>query len=177
MRQDRRNIQARTDAAQIFAKRAGGYENEAAEQINRLTSIKALPRNSDSGDWQWPFSEQNLALESPIAVVLLAELESLDKELQVAIGQRPKLEAYLTELRVKVDEIVSLIQLKESELCAAIAANEVIAQMGSRNNAAARVVGRISLFLETLLPNEDIAKLEAENRRLNNKVKQLEEEI
>ena len=49
--------------------------------------------------------------------------------------------------------------------------------MGSRNNAAARVVGRISLFLETLLPNEDIAKLEAENRRLNNKVKQLEEEI
>lgn len=177
LRQDRRNIQARTDAAQIFAKRAGGYENEAAEQINRLTSIKALPRNSDSGDWQWPFSEQNLALESPIAVVLLAELESLDKELQVAIGQRPKLEAYLTELRVKVDEIVSLIQLKESELCAAIAANEVIAQMGSRNNAAARVVGRISLFLETLLPNEDIAKLEAENRRLNNKVKQLEEEI
>ena len=49
--------------------------------------------------------------------------------------------------------------------------------MGTRNNAAARVVGRISLFLETLLPNEDLAKLEAENRRLNNKVKQLEEQI
>jgi hypothetical protein len=38
--------------------------------------------------------------------------------------------------------------------------------MGTRNNAAARVVGRISLFLETLLPNEDLARLEAENRRL-----------
>lgn len=50
-------------------------------------------------------------------------------------------------------------------------------QMGTRNNAAARVVGRISLFLETLLPNDDLAKLEAENRRLNNKVKQLEEQI
>ena len=49
--------------------------------------------------------------------------------------------------------------------------------MGTRNNAAARVVGRISLFLETLLPNEDLAKLEAENRRLNNKVKLLEEQI
>ncbi|WP_230606190.1 DUF3732 domain-containing protein [Xanthomonas albilineans] len=39
------------------------------------------------------------------------------------------------------------------------------------------MVGRISLFLETLLPNEDFAKLEAENRRLSNKVKQLEEQV
>ena len=49
--------------------------------------------------------------------------------------------------------------------------------MGTRNNAASRVVGRISMFLETLLPNEEIVKLEAENRRLNNQVKQLEEQI
>ncbi|WP_448685121.1 DUF3732 domain-containing protein [Achromobacter xylosoxidans] len=62
-------------------------------------------------------------------------------------------------------------------MSAAISANEIIAQMGTRNNAAARVVGRISLFLETLLPNEDLAKLEAENRRLSNKVKQLEEQV
>ncbi len=177
LRQDRRDTQARIDAARQFAKRAGGYENEAAEQINRLASIKALPKNPDSGEWQWPFSERNLALESPVAVVLLNELESLDKELRIATGQRPKLEAYLAELTGKADGIAGHIKQKEVELSAAISANEVIAQMGTRNNAAARVVGRISLFLETLLPNEDIAKLEAENRRLNNKVKQLEEQI
>lgn len=177
LRQDRRDAQARIDAARQFAKRAGGYENEAAEQINRLASIKALPKNPDSGEWQWPFSERNLALESPVAVVLLNELESLDKELRVATGQRPKLEAYLAELTGKADGIARDIKRKEAELSAAISANEVIAQMGTLNNAAARVVGRISLFLETLLPNEDLAKLEAENRRLSNKVKQLEEQI
>lgn len=177
LRQDRRDTQARIDAARQFAKRAGGYETEAAEQIDRLTSIKALPKNSDSGEWQWPFSEQNLALESPVAVVLLRELETLDKELRIATGQRPKLEAYLADLTGIVDGIAGDIKEKEAELSAAISANEVIAQMGSRNNAAARVVGRISLFLETLLPNEDLAKLEAENRRLNNKVEQLEEQI
>lgn len=177
LRQDRRDTQARIDAARQFAKRAGGYENEAAEQIDRLASIKALPKGSGTGEWQWPFSERNLALESPVATVLLKELESLDKELRIATGQRPKLEAYLAELRGKADGIAGDIKQKETELSAAISANEVIAQMGTRNNAAARVVGRISLFLETLLPNEDLAKLEAENRRLNNKVKQLEEEI
>ena len=177
LRQNRRDAQARIDAARQFAKRAGGYESEAAEQLDRLASIRALPKNPDSGDWQWPFSERNLALESPVAVVLLSELESLDKELRIATGQRPKLEAYLTELVGTVDEIAGVIKQKEVELSGAIAANEVIAQMGTRNNAAARVVGRISLFLETLIPNQDLARLEAENRRLNNKVKQLEEQI
>lgn len=110
------------------------------------------------------------------ATVLLKELESLDKELRIATGQRPKLEAYLTELAGKADEITGAIKHKEAELFAAISANEVIAQMGTRNNAAARVVGRISLCLETL-PNKDLARLEAENRRLNNKVKQLEDQI
>ena len=177
LREQRRDAQARIDAAQLFAKRAGGYESEAAEQVNRLTSIKALPKNPGTGEWQWPFSERNLALESPVATVLLKELGSLDKELRIATGQRPKLDAYLAELAGKVDEIAVAIKQKDAELSAAIAANEIIAQMGSRNNAAARVVGRISLFLETLLPNEDVARLEAENRRLSSRVKQLEEQI
>jgi hypothetical protein len=177
LRQDRRDAQTRIDAARQFAKRAGGYESEAAEQIDRLASIKALPKNPDSGEWQWPFSERNLALESPLAAVLLNELALLNKELHIAIGQRPKLDAYLAELFGKMNAIAGAIKQKEAELSAAISANEVIAQMGSRNNAAARVVGRISLFLETLLPNEDFAKLETENRRLNDKVKQLEDQI
>jgi len=177
LRKDRREVQTRIDSARQFAKRAGGYENEATEQLDRLASIKALPKNPETGEWQWPFSERNLALESPIAAVLLGELTSLDKELRIATGQRPKLEAYLTELTGKVDEIAGAVRHKEAELSAAISANEVIAQMGTRNNAAARVVGRISLFLETLFPNEDLVRLEAENRRLKFKVEQLEEQI
>jgi hypothetical protein len=177
LRKERRDTQTRIDSARQFAKRTGGYESEAAEQVDRLASIRALPKNPDTGEWQWPFSERNLALESPIATVLLNELESLDKELHIAIGQRPKLDAYLTELASKVDEIAGTIRQKEVELSAAISANEVIALMGTRNNAAARVVGRISLFLETLLPNEDVARLEAESRRIKNKVQQLEGQI
>ena len=177
LRQERRDAQARIDAARQFAKRAGGYENEAAEQIHRLASIRALPKNPDSGEWQWPFSERNLALDSPLANVLLNELESLERELRVATGQRPKLEAYLAELTAQADGIAADIRLKETELSAAITANEVIAEMGNRNNAAARVVGRVSLFLETLPPNEELARLEAENRRLTKRVAQLEEEI
>ncbi|HOC01370.1 MAG TPA: DUF3732 domain-containing protein, partial [Verrucomicrobiota bacterium] len=44
LRKERRDTQYRIDSARQFAKRAGGYEGEAAEQVDRLASIKALPK-------------------------------------------------------------------------------------------------------------------------------------
>ena len=41
LRQDRRDVQTRIDAAQQFSKRVGGYEGEVVEQIDRLSSINA----------------------------------------------------------------------------------------------------------------------------------------
>ena len=177
LRKDRREAQGRIDAARQFAKKASGFESEAAEQTDRLASIKALPKNTQTGEWQWPFCEKNLALDSPIAKVLLKELATLDEEMSIVVGQRPKLEVYLSELGGKVQEVIDAITDKEVELSAAIATNEVIAQLGTRNNAAARVVGRISLFLENLVPNEELASREAEHRRLKFKVEELEKKI
>lgn len=177
LRRDRREIQSKIDAARQFAMKAGGFASEAAEQKDRLSSIKALPRNPQTDEWQWPFCEENLALELPIAKVLLNELATLDAEMSIVAGQRPRLEAYLVEQDGRVQEIVNAIKHKEAELSAAIAANEVIAQMGTRNNAAARVVGRLSLFLENLVSNEELASREAEHRRLKFKVDELGKKI
>lgn len=177
LRKIRREVQARIDAARQFVKRTGSYENEAGEQIDRLSSIKALPRNPVNNEWQWPFCEKNLALDAPIADLLLNELKSLDKELSFASGQRPKLDAYLTELLGEIDSISTKIRQKDMELSSAISASETIEQLGARNNAAARVIGRISLFLESHLPDEQLDMLRRENRRLINKVKNLEEQI
>lgn len=177
LRKDRRELQAMIDAARQFSRRAGGYATEAAEQLDRLASIKALPRDQDSREWQWPFAERNLSLESPVATVLLNELQSLDAELSISVGQRPKLDAYLAELDARAREISASIKEKEAELSASVAANESIAAMGSRSNAAARVVGRISLFLEGLPPDEEVAKLVNEHRRLEARVADLEARI
>ena len=177
LRKGRREIQSKIDAAHQFSMKAGGFESEAAEQKDRLASIKALPKNHQTGKWQWPFCEENLALGSPVAKALLDELASLEAEMGIVAGERPKLEAYLAELEGKVQEIVDATKSKEAELSAAIAANEVLAEMGSRNNAAARVVGRISLFLENLVSNEELALREKEHRRLKSKVDDLERKI
>jgi len=177
LRRDRREIQSRIDATRQFSKKASGFENEVNEQRDRLASIKAFPRNSQTGEWQWPFCEENLALESPIAQVLLKELAELDTEMSIVVGERPQLDAYLVQLGDKVQEVIGMIRRKEAELTAAIATNEIIAQLGARNTAAARVVGRISLFLEDLVPNKELALREAAHRSLQFKVDKLEKSV
>lgn len=177
LRQRRRELQSKIDAAKQFASRAQGFENEATEQRDRLTSINALPKNPKTGEWQWPFCQENIGMSSPIAQVLLGEVATLDTEMSLVAGERPKLEAYLVDQEIEVRAVVEAIKTKEIELSSAIATNEVIAQMGDRNNAASRVVGRISLFLENWLPNDEISKLEGVQKRLKLKVAELEQLI
>ena len=177
LRQGRKNLQARADGARQFAKEAGGFQSEASEQRDRLLSIGALPVDAATGEWHWPFSEKNLGLNSPIATALLNEVRSLDAELAIVAGQRPHLESYLTDLDNQIRETTDEIRSTEEQMAAAIATNELVNEMGSRNNAASRVVGRISLFLENLMPNSEVIALEAKHERLRRRVAELERRI
>lgn len=177
LREQRREIQQRIDAAIQYAKRSEGFETEAGEQKDRLTSIKLLPRNPATGVWQWPFAEANLGMGTPLAAALIAELESLEREMAAVVGERPALDKYLAAQRQEIQETGDQIRSKEVELSAAVASTEIIAQMGNRNNAASRVVGRVSLFLEGLVPDTELARLERENRRLRAKAEDLERKV
>jgi phage shock protein A len=177
LRQERRDLQTRADSTRQFAKQAGGFQSEAGEQRDRLLSIGALPRDPSTGEWQWPFAEKNLGLESSIATALLNEVTSLDAELAIVAGQRPRLESYLADLDRQIRETSDDIRSAEEQLAAAIAANELVNEMGNRNNAAARVVGRISLFLENLVPNSELLAREAKHERLRLRVVELERRI
>ncbi len=161
-------------ATRMFAEKEDGFTTEAEEQKSRLESIRALPTNPESGEWQWPFAPENLGLNTPIAASLIRELQSLDQELKAVAGERPHLEEFTQRLEQQIGELNQGLRSKEEELAAAIAANAAIAEMGNRNAAAARTVGRISLFLETYRPDDDLAALKVRVNDLARLVAQLE---
>ncbi|MCU7886547.1 MAG: DUF3732 domain-containing protein, partial [Candidatus Thiodiazotropha sp. (ex Lucinoma annulata)] len=177
LRVQRREIENKVETAVQFSKESNGYSNEAGEHHSRLKSIHALPKNPISGEWQWPFSEKNLGMDLPIADVLIEELESLEEEMRIVVGERPKLEAYIVEQKTLLDEKTNEIQVREGELASAIAANEAIAEMKSRNYAASKILGRISLFLENTKSDTEVDTLELECRRLKLRVEDLERQV
>ncbi|WP_247387356.1 MULTISPECIES: hypothetical protein [unclassified Bradyrhizobium] len=80
----------------------------------------------------------------------------------------------MTDQQKALADIGDQIRGKEVELSSAIATSEMATQLANRNNAASRVVGRISLFLENLVPNTELLRLRAEERRLKARVADLE---
>lgn len=177
LRATRREEQRRLDAAREFEARAHGFEFEAGEQISRLQSINAFPINRDTGTWQWPFTPQNLQMESPIATALLAELVSLDAEISAVERERPQLDAYKLELETSIRQINDQIKAKDQVLTAAIAASDRLIRLGNRDHAAAIVVGRISLFLEGLINDSGLKIQEEEVSRLDRQVEALKKQI
>jgi len=173
LRKTRRDLQSRIDAAKQFATTSVGFETEAHEQSARLQSIGALPKTAVGGEWQWPFSPSQLGMDTPIARALLSEVESLDAEMVAVAGERPQLAAYLAELEAAAATLAGAIAGKEIELKSAISANEVAAQIDSRNSLASRVIGRISYYLEDLKPDEELATMEQDVARLRRKVETL----
>lgn len=176
IRKERSTVNEQLRATQLFAEKENGFTTEAKEQKSRLESIRALPRELEAGEWQWPFAPENLDLDSPIAKSLLGELASLDQELKAVEAERPHLEGFIQKLEQQLLELNQRLRSQEEALATAIAANAAIAEMGNRNAAAAKVVGRISLFLETYRPDDDLAALEARVDELKNRIYKLEKE-
>lgn len=174
IRKERASANETLRATNLFAEKEIGFTNEANEQKSRLESINALPVHPETGEWQWPFAPANLGLDTPIGTSLLSELESLDRELAAVVGERPHLEEYTHKLQNQIDGINQKLRSKDEELAAAIAANAAIAEMGNRNASAARVVGRVSLFLETYRPDDELARLSRNVADLQAQVELLE---
>lgn len=177
IRQQRAITQETLRAAQMFAEKEEGFAEEAREQVCRLESIRALPTDPESGGWRWPFAPENLSLEVPVAQFLLRELETLDRELSAVAGERPQLVEYSLKLEREIAEFSQALRGKEEQLAAAIAANAAIAEMGSRNAAAARVVGRISLFLETHDDTDEAPRFTKRIAELKEQIAHMEREI
>jgi hypothetical protein len=177
IRRQRSTTQETLRATRMFAEKEEGFTEEAKEQKSRLESIHALPSDPESGAWRWPFAPQNLGLDEPVAQFLLREMESLDRELSAVAGERPQLAEYSLKLEREIARLSDVLRSKEEELAAAIAANAAIAEMGSRNAAAARVVGRISLFLETHEEGDEAPHLQKRIEELKEMIAHMEQKI
>ena len=176
LRRERQEVQRSIEGAEEFARRASAFGSQAGEHLERLASIRLLPTN-DEDTWQWPFAPQNLDMDGPIAASLLREITSLEQEMAAMTTERPKLNEYLAERREVVAQLGREIAVTEEELLAAVGARAAVVELGSRNEAAARVVGRVSLHLDRLATDEERERLEREVQALEVRLRALVSQI
>lgn len=176
LRTERRRVLEQIASAQRYVKGASDFQIEAQEQRSRLESINALPRASN-GAWQWPFLKEEDARMDGIAQSLMAELSSLNSELEHVGGARPRLDAYLAALTDRSSQLKEAIREVEVDLTAAVQSDEKAAAQEDANARALKVQGRISFYLDSLNPSNAISTLKLKVERLQAKLDQINQSV
>ncbi|HEY7328030.1 MAG TPA: DUF3732 domain-containing protein [Gemmataceae bacterium] len=167
-----RTFQNEIDAARSFVAAEQGYEAEAADQKNRLTAI-GLFRGEPSGH-KCPLCEQDLNGSVPKADEINSSLSSLERQMSAATRQRPRLEAFLAERETRLSDLRQRLKENKAAIDAVVAQEAALEQERNRVVEQSRVVGRVSLFLESVHVAEADSGLQAQLAELQGRIETLE---
>lgn len=169
-----RRLDERLSAARSFRSRAQGYGRELQHHEQRLQSV-GIFRGIDA--ISCPLCDSELDLVLPRVSEIEQDLATVTRELEVLHRDRPRLEEYIGGLEAERSNMRQRIRDVELELESLLAEQEAAAEVMDRNTRAARVVGRTSLYLETLQVAEEPGHLKELLDKAKQKVDRLEEKL
>ncbi len=151
-----RATQGEIDAARSFIAAEENYKDEAIDQRHRLASINLYKTEAHS---RCPLCEQDLIEAVPKIEEIRKSLTSLVRQISAAGRQRPRLEAFMNEREDRVSDIRRRLRENNAAIEALMVQEEALQRERSTAIEQARVVGRISLFLESVRVVEEDAGL------------------
>jgi len=136
-------------SAESFMNYTQGYSSEANEQIMRLQSI-GLFNETEHDSRICPICNSELSTDNPSISDIHESLNRLNTNLSTVQSERPRLQEYIDKLKSERDDIKRQISDKEFALNAVIAEESAAEELRDRNSRIARVVGRVSLYLDSI---------------------------
>lgn len=151
-----RRDQDELDAMRSLLADEGGYSKEAREQVARLSSLGIF---SSTDDACCPLCEQPTAERVPSAFELQAEMQRATEQLGNVERHTPGLEALIVEREAKLAETRRLLRENRVASEGLRRSDDRLAAIRDASSRRAHVLGRISLFLETLPRVADSSEL------------------
>jgi len=153
------NLTDQLRSVEDFAAASDGYADEAQQQIVRLQTIGLVPANADAGR-HCPLCESELEVPLPEISEFQQALISMQSNLRTTSRERPRVQAILGDLRQR--RWATREELKSNAVAIQALLNEQSAaqELRDANSRMARVVGRVSLYLESISTAD-----ESEDRR------------
>ncbi|MFR0793984.1 MAG: DUF3732 domain-containing protein [Parabacteroides distasonis] len=141
-------------ATKTFLKNNFQYSGEVEQQKVRLESI-GLFSDSENNEYICPLCNSTLSVPIPSITAIQTSLSNLKKSLEETTREKPRLNKYLQELINKADVIKENIQNIENAITALYTEQENARRLRDLNLRRGKVIGRISLFLESIDFTED----------------------
>lgn len=174
---EHRRLRDQIATARAFKADEKSFSREAAEQKARLKTIGifdgAVPGKA------CPLCAHALSdeLGAPAATELKAALGTVATRLESVTRSAPQMEKAVHELEERANAVQQRINQNRAEMEAVRSANDQIARTQDAAAKRSHVLGRISLYLESLPELPDTASLEREAKELRSQCQALEEEL
>lgn len=137
------------DNARKLVKETSGYSGEAEYQKMRLESI-GLFEQLDFDPGKCPLCSGMLEQSLPSVEMIKASIINLNKSIENVTREQPKLRAFISNLEHKREEKREKIKTLEAEIDGLYQQESEKAQLRDINAQRGKVVGRISLWIESV---------------------------
>ena len=174
---EQRRLRDEISTARAFEREEKGFSREASEQRARLTSI-GIFNGSDPGQ-ACPLCSQDLsdAVAVPAVAQIKSALTDVSSRLESVIRAAPQVERAIAELNSRLQRVQAALAGNRAEMEAVRSSSDQLQQFQDETAKRALIIGRISLYLESLPELPDTQVLEEQARRLRDQSAALEEEL
>ena len=148
------NIESNIKNACSFADEAFGYSDEAQYQKKRLESI-GLFEHIDFDPGRCPLCSGKLENPIPSVDMIRASIVNLDKSIVNVTREQPKLQTYISTLKKDLQKKREKIKTLEAEIDGIYQQEDDKEQLRDLNARKGKVVGRISLWVESVQNDTD----------------------
>ncbi|MDR1197945.1 MAG: DUF3732 domain-containing protein [Prevotellaceae bacterium] len=155
-------------ATEDFIKSNFSYSEEIEQQKIRLETINLFQENNTPNN-KCPLCDNVLESEIPAISAINESLRKLNQNLEETLREKPRLNEYLQGLKGNKEKLKEEIIKAENGISALYEEQEKARRLRDLNLRRGKVIGRISLFLESLDLSED--------KTLDKKIDRLRSEI
>lgn len=163
-------------AAKIFANEAEGYTDESKQHETRLESINLFNNGSDNSEI-CPLCSNSLQVPVPTALEINKSIKNLRNNLEITSIERPKLREYINKLEGEINQLKEKITIIKNKIKAINKEKETAKRLKDLNIRKGRVIGRISLFLESIDLTDHYSELRKRVVTLNSEIQKIEQLI
>ena len=156
-------------AVNTFINQSSDYSEEAGQQKVRLESINIFSE-TEAELHSCPLCSQQIQNEIPSISAINKSLVSLSENLTTTIAEQPKLSQYIGKLLLRQDSLKKEIEIRQNGIKAIYLEQEQATKQKDLNLRRGKVIGKITLFLESF-------KIIEEDKSLKDKIASLQADV
>lgn len=174
---EQRRIREEIAAARSFEKDERGFSTEASEQHARLQSIGIFDGVTPGQNCPLCSHELAPSVQPPSIPDITATLVAVATRLDSVTRGAPQMEKAIAQLEDEARKVQDALTNNRAQMEAVRTANEQVARARDESTRRAHILGRISLYLESMPDLPDTTALEEQAKDLRTKITTVENDL